>query len=116
MAQAQNTEIIELMSDEDEKSKKKTRSKVCNSNCVNFKCRSGINMTVAPSFACAFYGVSLEKKKKRIICKECFDVALKHQKVIFSHIARINITKCIKSDINIIIVSFVAIGTSLCRE
>lgn len=82
MAQAQRTEVIELMSDEDEKSKK-SKSKVCNSNCVNFKCRSGRNMTVAPSFACAFYGVPLEKKKKRIICKECFNVALQHQKVIF---------------------------------
>lgn len=83
MAQAQSTEVIELMSDEDEKSNKKTKSKMGNSNCVNFKCRSGINMTMAPSFACAFYGVSLEKKKKRIICKECFDVALQHQRVIF---------------------------------
>ncbi|KAG5343984.1 SETB1 methyltransferase, partial [Acromyrmex heyeri] len=80
MAQAQSAEIIELMSDEDEKKTRKTKSKGYNSNCVNFKCRSGINMKVAPSFACAFYGVSLEKKKKRIICKECFDAALQHQK------------------------------------
>jgi len=83
MAHPQSTEVIELMSDEDEKNTRKTKSKVCNSNCVNFKCRSGINMKVAPSFACAFYGVSLEKKKKRIICQECFDAALQHQKVIF---------------------------------
>ncbi|XP_071636747.1 histone-lysine N-methyltransferase eggless isoform X1 [Temnothorax longispinosus] len=82
MAQAQSMEIIELMSDEDEdlQSTKKTKSKGCNSNCVNFKCRSGVNMKAAPSFACAFYGVSLEKKKNRIICKECFDVALQHQR------------------------------------
>ncbi|XP_018371406.1 PREDICTED: histone-lysine N-methyltransferase SETDB1 isoform X1 [Trachymyrmex cornetzi] len=80
MAQAQSAEIIELMSDEDEKKTRKTKSKGYNSNCVNFKCCSGINMKVAPSFACAFYGVSLEKKKKRIICKECFDAALQHQK------------------------------------
>jgi len=83
MAHPQNTEVIELMSDEDEKNTRKIKSKVYNSNCVNFECRSGINMKVAPSFACAFYGVSLEKKKKRIICKECFDAALQHQKVIF---------------------------------
>lgn len=73
-------EVIELMSDEEEKNTRKAKSKVYNSNCINFKCRSGINMKVAPSFACAFYGVSLEKKKKRIICKECFDNALEHQK------------------------------------
>lgn len=84
MAQAQSMEIIELMSDEDEKSEKKTKSKACNSNCINFKCCSGINMKTAPSFACAFYGVSLEKKKKRIICQECFDAALVHQRVIFN--------------------------------
>ncbi|XP_012530724.1 histone-lysine N-methyltransferase eggless isoform X2 [Monomorium pharaonis] len=80
MAQASSMEVIELMSDEDEKSSRKAKSKVYNSNCVNFKCTSGINMKVAPSFACAFYGVSLEKKKKRIICQECFDAALEHQK------------------------------------
>ncbi|KAL6259594.1 hypothetical protein P5V15_009511 [Pogonomyrmex californicus] len=77
---AQSMEIIELMSDEEE-TVKKTKSKVCNSNCVNFKCSSGVDMRLAPSFACAFYGVSLEKKKKkRVICKECFDAALKHQR------------------------------------
>lgn len=74
-------EVIELMSDEDENTGK-SKSKACNSNCVNFKCRSGINMKTAPSFACAFYGVSIEKKKKRVICKECFDAALQHQRVI----------------------------------
>lgn len=72
-------EVIELMSDEDENTEK---SKVCNSNCINFKCRSGLNMIIAPSFACAFYGVSIEKKKKRVICKECFDAAMQHQRVI----------------------------------
>ncbi|XP_011866930.1 PREDICTED: histone-lysine N-methyltransferase SETDB1 [Vollenhovia emeryi] len=78
MAQA---EIIELMSDEDEESGKKGNA--CNSNCINFKCRSGVNMNVAPSFACAFYGASLGKKrKKRVICEECFNVALQHQKLL----------------------------------
>lgn len=70
-------EVIELMSDEDENTEK---SKACNSNCVNFKCRSGIDIKIAPSFASAFYGVSIEKKKKRVICKECFDAALQHQR------------------------------------
>ncbi|XP_039301848.1 histone-lysine N-methyltransferase eggless isoform X2 [Solenopsis invicta] len=78
--QAPSMEVIELMSDEDEKNDGKIKSKVCNSNCVNFKCSSGINMKLAPSFACSFYGVSLEKKKKRMICEECFNTALKHQK------------------------------------
>ncbi|XP_070168553.1 histone-lysine N-methyltransferase eggless isoform X1 [Polyergus mexicanus] len=73
----QDMEIIELMSDEDENTEK---SKVCNSNCINFKCRSGLNMIIAPSFACDFYGVSIEKKKKRVICKECFDAAMQHQR------------------------------------
>ncbi|KAL0130171.1 hypothetical protein PUN28_002046 [Cardiocondyla obscurior] len=80
MAQANNLEIIELLSDDDEKSTKKIKSERCNNKCVNFDCRSGVNMKVAPSFACAFYNVSLEKKKKRIICKECFEKALEQQK------------------------------------
>lgn len=84
MTQAQSMEVIELMSDDDEESTRKTQtSKVCNNNCVNFKCHSGKDMMMAPSFACAFYGIRLEKKKKkRMICKECFDIALRHQKVI----------------------------------
>lgn len=81
----QDMEVIELMSDEDpsEESGKKDKSKTCNTNCINFKCRSGVNMKPAPSFACSYYGITAEKrkKKKRIICKECFDAALEHQKV-----------------------------------
>ncbi|EZA49535.1 hypothetical protein DMN91_006300 [Ooceraea biroi] len=82
MAQARDTEIIELMSDEElsDKHSKRAKSKLCNSNCVNFKCCSGVGMKLAPSFACAFYGVVDKKKKKRLICKQCFDVALRHQK------------------------------------
>jgi histone-lysine N-methyltransferase SETDB1 len=83
MMQTQNTEIIELMSDEElpDRNVKRTKSKVCNSNCINFKCCSGIDMKLAPSFACAFYGVIDKKKKKRVICKQCFNAALQHQKV-----------------------------------
>lgn len=84
MTQVQNMEIIDLMSDEDlsDGNAKKDKSKTCNSNCINFKCHSGVNMKLAPSFACAFYGITeKKKKKKRVICKECFDAALEHQKV-----------------------------------
>ncbi|XP_012219332.1 histone-lysine N-methyltransferase eggless [Linepithema humile] len=80
MTQVQDMEVIELMSD-DEENLNQVQSKVYNS-CINFKCRSGVNMKLAPSFACAYYGVTIEKKKKkkRMICKECFYTALQHQK------------------------------------
>lgn len=76
-------EVIELISDEEsvDENVKKTKSEICNSNCINFKCSSGLNMKLAPSFARAFYGAMTEKKKRRMICKKCFDVALEHQKV-----------------------------------
>ncbi|XP_031841422.1 SET domain bifurcated histone lysine methyltransferase eggless isoform X2 [Nomia melanderi] len=80
-------EVIELVSDEEaaEDSTKKNKSpKICNSNCINFQCSSGVEMRSAPSFACAFYGVNTEKKKKRLICKKCFNAALDHQKQLVS--------------------------------
>lgn len=77
-------EVIEIVSDEEvlEKNIKNSKtSKVYNSNCINFKCCSGKDMKPAPSFACSYYGVNIEKKKKqRVICKQCFDIALNHQK------------------------------------
>ncbi|KAI4479208.1 hypothetical protein M0804_011347 [Polistes exclamans] len=77
-------EVIELVSDEEvSNNKMKTTkiSKTCNTNCINFKCNSGIDMKPAPSFACAYYSVNTEKKKKpKVICKQCFDIALEHQK------------------------------------
>lgn len=82
MAAVQVMEIIELVSDEEQpptKSKKNKSSKTCNNNCINFKCKSGLNMRLAPSFACIFYGSASSKKKKRLICDVCFDVALRHQ-------------------------------------
>ena len=79
-------EIIELVSD-DEVSKDNTKrnrsSKIGNTNCINFQCSSGVDMKLAPSFACAFYGVNTEKKKERMICTKCFNAALEHQKVWF---------------------------------
>lgn len=80
-------EVIELVSDDEasEDNFKENKSpKICNSNCINFKCTSGVDMKIAPSFACAYYGVNTEKKKKRVICKKCFEAALEHQKVLVS--------------------------------
>jgi len=84
------------MSDEElpDKNVKRPKSKVCNSNCINFKCYSGIDMKLAPSFACAFYGVIDKKEKKRVICKQCFNAALQHQKVkIFNSLYKISYKK-----------------------
>lgn len=83
MAHAKDMEVIELVSDEDQSDDgaKNNKPKGYNSNCINFKCQSGIGMNLAPSFACAYYGVTDRKKKKREICKECFDIALQHQQV-----------------------------------
>jgi len=82
-------EVIELMSDDEENSKEGYKSKVYN-NCINFQCRSGVNMKPASSFACAYYGViEKKKKKKRMICKECFYIALQHQKVTLINILKI---------------------------
>lgn len=78
-------EVIELVSDdealEDNTKKENRTSKICNTNCINFQCSSGFDMKLAPSFACAFYGVNTEKKKMRMICRQCFNAALEHQKV-----------------------------------
>lgn len=78
-------EVIELVSDdealEDNTKKESRTSKICNTNCINFQCSSGFDMKLAPSFACAFYGVNTEKKKMRMICRQCFNAALEHQKV-----------------------------------
>ena len=83
MAKAQETEVINLDSDDDDvTTKNKSKKKTCNSNCINFKCTSGLNMRPAPSFACSFYGVNMAKKKKRHICESCLENALNHQEVI----------------------------------
>ncbi|XP_011144404.1 histone-lysine N-methyltransferase eggless isoform X2 [Harpegnathos saltator] len=82
MTHLKDMEVIELVSDEDQSdgTANKNKSKVCNSNCINFKCESGVDMIPAPSFACAYYGVTNDKKKKkRVICKKCFSTALQHQ-------------------------------------
>ncbi|XP_076163343.1 SET domain bifurcated histone lysine methyltransferase eggless [Ptiloglossa arizonensis] len=76
-------EVIELVSDEEateDNTKENKSPKIYNSTCINFQCSSGLDMKVAPSFACAFYGVNTEKKKKRMICKKCFTASLDHQK------------------------------------
>lgn len=78
-------EVIELVSDEElpnDKVKSPEISKTYNSNCINFRCKSGFDMKPAPSFACAYYGINTDKRKRvKVICKQCFNVALEHQKV-----------------------------------
>ena len=88
---AKPTEVIDLDSDEDTKAltKKSADKKVVNANCVNFKCTSGVEMSPASSFACAFYGVNMQKKKKRSICKVCLEKFLDHQEVSLIKITRI---------------------------
>lgn len=78
-------EIIELVSDDEqpaEKSRKSKSPKSGSNNCINFKCNSGSNMKLAPSFACVFYGSAPTKKKMRYICEACFDAAIRHQEVL----------------------------------
>ncbi|XP_012288677.1 histone-lysine N-methyltransferase eggless [Orussus abietinus] len=97
MAQVQETDVIELGSDEEiKKAKKKDKSsKPCHSNCINFECRSGVDMVMAPSFACAFYGVNTAKKKKRLICQTCFNNALEHQqKLVTAFLDRKPLLQC----------------------
>ena len=91
-------EVIELVSDDEasEDYMKENKSpKICNSNCINFQCSSGVDMRSAPSFACGFYGVNTEKKKKRMICRKCFNAALDHQKqLVTAFVERKPLLKC----------------------
>ncbi|XP_068979687.1 histone-lysine N-methyltransferase eggless [Bombus flavifrons] len=91
-------EVIELVSDDEasgDNTQKNRSSIICNSNCVNFECSSGVDMKLAPSFACAFYGVNTEKKKQRMICTKCFIVALEHQKqLVAAFVDRKPLLKC----------------------
>lgn len=85
-------EVIELVSDDEDSAKSsKSKSSALSSQCINFKCKSGKDMIPSPSFALAFYGANTVKKKKRRICKVCFEEALEYQKVI-SQIELINNT------------------------
>lgn len=76
-------EVILLSDDEvsEDNMKENKNPKICSITCINFQCSSGVDMRLAPSFACAFYGVNAEKKKERMICEKCFNAALEHQKV-----------------------------------
>lgn len=78
-------EVQTVAKDKDKENDGKNEKKSCNPNCINFKCDSGEDMKPAPSFAIAFYGVNMskKKKKKRHICKSCLDTALDHQEVSF---------------------------------
>ncbi|KAL7299254.1 hypothetical protein TKK_0007844 [Trichogramma kaykai] len=77
MATSKVTEVINLDSDDDnaENEEKKTNAK-----CINFECNSGkLKLKSPPPFACAFYGVNNNEKKKLYICQECLNTALEHQ-------------------------------------
>lgn len=75
-------EVIELVSDDEDSTKSnKLKCSALSIQCINFKCKSGKDMIPSPSFALAFYGANTVKKKKRRICKVCFEEALDYQKV-----------------------------------
>ncbi|XP_024937729.1 histone-lysine N-methyltransferase eggless isoform X2 [Cephus cinctus] len=89
MAELKGTEVIELDSDEGEiqirnENLKRKDIAPCHGNCINFVCTSGLNMKIAPSFACAYYGVNRCKKKKRLICEKCFEDSITHQQQLVS--------------------------------
>lgn len=92
-----DAEIIELISDEETENDKRNdkKLKTCNVNCINFQCTSGVNMKIAPTFACTFYGVNTAKKKKRLICEKCLNDSIEHQQILVnSFLDRKPLLKC----------------------
>lgn len=90
-------EVIELISDEETEDSKKDdkQKKTCNANCINFQCNSGVNMKIAPTFACTFFGANTAKKKKRLICEKCLNDSIQHQQVLVnSFLDRKPLLKC----------------------
>ncbi|KAB0791507.1 hypothetical protein PPYR_03307 [Photinus pyralis] len=49
-----------------------------NSKCINYSCKSGLDMIIAPLFCLTFYRVKTSKNKKQEVCKQCYDIALLH--------------------------------------
>ncbi|KAF5290122.1 hypothetical protein FQA39_LY14903 [Lamprigera yunnana] len=49
-----------------------------NSKCINYQCRSGINMITAPQICLTFYRIKSSKTKRQEVCSECFDMAVAH--------------------------------------
>lgn len=49
-----------------------------NTKCINYACKSGIEMITAPLFSLTFYRVKSSPNKLQEVCKECFDLSIKH--------------------------------------
>ncbi|KAK4878375.1 hypothetical protein RN001_010881 [Aquatica leii] len=64
-----NCEVIDLVD---------RKCSTVNSKCINYSCKSGIDMVIAPLFCLTFYRVKTSKTKKQEVCKECYDIALLH--------------------------------------
>lgn len=47
-----------------------------NTKCINYACKSGLDMLTPPEFCLSFYRVKNKINKKFEICRECYDVAL----------------------------------------
>lgn len=49
-----------------------------NTKCINYACKSGVNMMSAPVSCLTYYRVKNYENKKREVCCECCDAALLH--------------------------------------
>lgn len=76
-------EIIDLGSDSEDKNSSDKQNPInYKMSCINFNCKSGVNMKIASSFACSYYGVNTTKKKRRFICEKCYEAPLSHQETL----------------------------------
>ncbi|KAF7994847.1 hypothetical protein HCN44_004319 [Aphidius gifuensis] len=78
-----NLEIIDLGSDSEDKNSTDKQTSINHTmSCINFNCKSGVNMKIASTFACSYYGVNTTKKKRRFICEKCYEAPLVHQETL----------------------------------
>ncbi|RZC42438.1 Pre-SET, SET, and/or MBD domain containing protein [Asbolus verrucosus] len=86
-------DVVVLDDDEDEpvpskKSKKKSDSedqveiidlvqKSVNSKCINYACKSGKELMIAPNLCLSYYRVKNSGSGKKEICTECYDLAIR---------------------------------------
>lgn len=47
--------------------------------CSNAECGSNLELKIAPSFVCSYFGLSYDPQRRRKICQSCYDDAEKHQ-------------------------------------
>lgn len=47
--------------------------------CSNAECGSSVDLKIAPSFVCSYFGLNYDPQRRRKICQKCFDEAEKHQ-------------------------------------